>query len=166
MRRKKLLFGQFDEKESGTTKLWNLFTTTPWHIRKHSSFLALHLTTVALILGLLIAYSLVALYPLLSTLRADNYESQFRVLDASGKDLSLSLCDKPANVSNFMLRTSVGSFCSLDKYSSPYDCAVSCLLKRPQRRGENLCKLTPKEECGAHAPCAAPVPAASSQACF
>jgi hypothetical protein len=96
-RRKSLLFGEFEELQSGTTQLFNLFTTFPWHIHKHSSLLALHFTTIGLILILLVAYSLVAAIPLISTIRANNYQQQYVVKGENGKE-GPTLCDKVVKV--------------------------------------------------------------------
>lgn len=78
--RKALLFGKTEEQELGTTGLFNLFTTLPWHIHKHSSLLALHLTTIGLFIMLLLLYSFVALYPIATTFAAANYQNEFVVV--------------------------------------------------------------------------------------
>ena len=83
-RRKALLFGKTEEQQLGTTGLFNLFTTFPWHIHKHSSLLALHLSTIGLFIILLLLYSLIALYPIAATFSADNFHDEFVVVTNNG----------------------------------------------------------------------------------
>jgi hypothetical protein len=128
-------------------ELWPYWTTAPWHIRKSSSFLALHLATVGLIFALLLIYTVVAMYPLISTWGTDKYQQTVRITNSNLSDSVPHKCDKTFNVGNAWLKTAVGSFCTMGNYSSAYDCAKTCDLVRPRDanidpstldQGENL----------------------------
>jgi hypothetical protein len=84
-RRRAQLFGKASQGQQGTTKLYPLFSTFPWHLvsskdpKCTSSFLSLHFLTVALIGLLLFMYSLLSAWPLYSTATANGYQDTFKV---------------------------------------------------------------------------------------
>lgn len=49
---------------NGENKLFELGSTFPWRLRKHSAFLSVHFGSLALFALLLLGYSLLAIYPL------------------------------------------------------------------------------------------------------
>lgn len=48
----------------GESKLFELASTNPWRLRKHSAFLSLHFGSLGLFALLLLGYSLLSIYPL------------------------------------------------------------------------------------------------------
>lgn len=96
-RRRAQIFGKKSEDQKGTTELYPLFSTFPWHLiaskdpRCTSSFLYLHFITVGLIGLLLFVYSLLAAWPLVNTATANGYPNQFTIQGIEGKVLT---CDK------------------------------------------------------------------------
>lgn len=68
-------------------KLFGLWTTFPWQLRKHSAFLALHFGSIGLFVFLLLGYSALAVWPLQDTLKANNYRSQYIVIDPTNQTI-------------------------------------------------------------------------------
>lgn len=59
--RRAALVGHSLDPATGFPRLFNLFTTFPWHLRRHSTFLALHFGMLGLFALLLLGYTLLAL---------------------------------------------------------------------------------------------------------
>lgn len=84
--RRAALVGHSLDPKTGFPRLFNLFTTFPWDLRRHSTFLALHFGMLGLFGLLLLGYTLLALWPLADFVKADNYKQQFRVVSDNGED--------------------------------------------------------------------------------
>ena len=112
---------------------------------------------------MLVAYSLVALYPLISTVAADNYQDEYTlVFNATGANSTMPqpetlTCNKNetaieplSGTMKSALRLSIGDFCQPNSFSYPLDCGVQCLAQTPQNPAGMLCKsIAPRVSCDA-----------------
>lgn len=62
-------------------RLFGLWSTFPWHLRKHSAFLALHSGSIGLFVLLLVGHCGLSVWPLANTLKANNYRREYTVID-------------------------------------------------------------------------------------
>lgn len=92
-------------------KLFKLWSTFPWQLRKHSAFLALHFGSIGLFVILLLGYSALSVWPLQDTIRAGNYRRQFTVIDPT----NATICEpteKPYQVLCCLHLSAYGVACS------------------------------------------------------
>lgn len=96
---------------SSEPKLFGLWSTFPWHLRRHSAFLALHFGSIGLFALLLLGYSALSVWPLANTLRADNYRPRYTVIDPTSKTECPSQ-EKPYQVLVLILHDSLEALSS------------------------------------------------------
>lgn len=91
--RRAALVGHSLDPTTGFPRLFNLFTTFPWHLRRHSTFLALHFGMLGLFALLLLGYTLLALWPLVDFVGGANYRYRFRLeVEESPGEWNVEFC--------------------------------------------------------------------------
>lgn len=110
---------------SSEPKLFGVWSTFPWHLRKHSAFLALHFGSIGLFVLLLLGYSALSVWPLSNTLRANNYRPDFTVIDPT----TVTTCESQAKPYQ-VLPTLYGSHDALASHSGSCQVQQHCTSMR------------------------------------
>lgn len=155
--REGMLFKQFTQSDTQqpTRKRFSLLAS-PTAIGMESVGLGLYFATMLLFVVLMFFASLVALYPVLSNINADNYSSTYdlvvRLTDNS--TIPAGTCEKEWEVTNFLLNTTVGHFCPNSPFSNPFDCPSQCFYNVSKIQEARCQDYAPDEvSCDEQLPC-------------